>query len=387
LSKNQELFGLYAGLMSGTSLDGIDVALVDIAAPDRITLRAFESYAYTPAQRDRLLKFIGTGDGGSTPLAETTLLHTDIGIRFGEALSETLARHAPGQRVLAIGSHGQTVWHHPPDARGHGTLQLGAAAEIAIRAGCPVVSDFRAADMAVGGQGAPLVPIFHRDCLHLPGQGLAVHNVGGIANLTYIDPQSICRHAFDTGPGNMVIDALMRRHFDKAYDEGGQVAAAGRVHDGLLSALKGDPYITIAPPKSTGRELYGAPFLDRFLQQAASARVAPEDQIATATRFTAWSMAQAYRQFILPAFALDRILICGGGAYNPTLLRELAVELPSVPIQTVDVAGIRADAVEAVAFAYLAYLRLAGRPGNVPAATGATREVVLGAVTDLAPPL
>lgn len=371
-------YGLYAGIMSGTSLDGIDVALVEFGARRKLHLRAFQTLGFDEAERKDLLELTS----GRATAGALTLAHTRLGQRFGQALIETLDLAGINAAELkAVGSHGQTVWHHPPGAAGYGSMQLGAPAEIAARVPCPVAADFRAGDMAAGGQGGPLVPAFHRDFFGRKGRSVIVHNLGGIANLAYINGQGDCPLAFDTGPGNMLMDALMRLHYQKPFDAEGATAATGKISLELVDALLREPFFQTAPPKSTGREQFGDAYLQAFLKQCEARSLSPADQVATATVLTVRSMADAYRRFVLPLGRIDEVVLSGGGARNTFLRNCLADEMHGVRVTRVDDLGVSVDAVEAAAFAYLAYLRLAGLPGNVPKATGALRPVILGSLT------
>ncbi len=363
--------------MSGTSLDGIDVALVRFAEGRSVSVLAFETIPYAEEERARLLALAaGKGD-----LDEITRAHTWLGARFGAALADLLARKLqPGERVRAVGSHGQTIWHHPPDAAGYGTFQIGSPFEIAERTGLTVVSDFRLADMAAGGHGAPLVPVFLRDFFRTPGQGALVQNVGGIGNLAWLDAEGRCRLAFDTGPGNMISDALMRRHFGRPYDADGAVARTGKVHAEMLQELLRDDYVPLLPPKSTGRERYGEAWVESYEDRAGRLGLPAADRVATAVEFAAWTMAEAYRRFLPADSGTVPVVMYGGGAHNRFLVERLAA-LAGREVVTSERFGVPPDAVEAVAFAYMALLHLAGAPGNVPEATGARRPVVLGSRT------
>jgi len=377
---------LGVGLMSGTSADGVDAALVKIAA-GKAELAHFHSAPYPPRLRERILRAAGE-PGAST--AEICSLHREIGEAFARAALELLA--AAGvvfHRVGFIGSHGQTVRHLPEGGEGAdgpllpSTLQLGDAAVIAERTGLTVVADFRARDVAAGGSGAPLTPWAHRFLFERPGAPCAFLNLGGISNLTYIPPAGRPGlFGFDCGPANMAIDGYVERWTGGAerFDRGGALAARGRVDEEALAALMAHPFLHLPPPKSTGRETFGAAFLEGALARLRK-RDSPPDEIATLTAFSAECVAQAVRRF-LPREAPPAEIIVGGGGYqNETLLGRLRERLAPIPVRSSAERGIPPGAVEAVAFALLGWAALKGIPANVPAATGAKREVVLGHIT------
>lgn len=339
-----------AGIMSGTSLDGVDVAIVEIEGK-RIRTVAHRTTAYTSKTRARIL--------AASTAAEISRLNFELGELYAKAVAAT------GEPVDLVGCHGQTIYHEG----GKNTLQIGEAAVIAERLGVPVVSDFRTRDIAAGGQGAPLVPFV--DVLlfgHAKRRRVAL-NIGGIANITMIESGV----AFDTGPGNMVIDQLVERMTKgrQRFDKGGAIAASGHVHLALLAALLHDRYYAAAPPKSAGREQYGAAFVERFL----ALDISFEDRIATATALTASTIARAIPEGTQEAIA------SGGGVHNRQLMAQLAAFLPETRLTTSAEFGIDPDAKEAIAFAVLAHRTWQRRTGNLPAATGAKRAVILGKVT------
>ncbi len=363
----------FIGLMSGTSLDGIDAVLVDFdLAP--LELAATLHQAFAPALRERLLTLAESRQ--ALDLNDYGELDAALGEAFAETVRALLGESgiAAGE-VVAIGSHGQTVRHHP-----HGphpfSLQIGDPARIAERTGITTVADFRRRDLAAGGQGAPLVPPFHRTVFARKDEHRAVLNVGGMANLTLLPAADGPVTGFDTGPGNVLLDAWCRRHQGKAYDRDGAWACAGSVDAALLERLLDDPYFRRPAPKSTGREHFCADWLDRQLR-AAGGRPAPQDVQATLLELTARSAADALR-----AAAPDTgtLLVCGGGAHNLCLMEALARALPGVAVETTGACGLPPDWVEASAFAWLAKQTLEGKPGNLPSVTGAARAVVLGAV-------
>jgi anhydro-N-acetylmuramic acid kinase len=346
-----------AGVMSGTSLDGIDVAIVDIHGP-RVSTAGFQATRYSEATRRALLAVSNT----TTTTREISRLNFHLGELYARAIQRACRRYGD---VELIGCHGQTIYHEG----GVSTLQIGEAAVIAERTGVPVVSDFRPRDIAAGGQGAPLVPFV--DCL-LFGRARRTRialNIGGIANITVI-PSGV---AFDTGPGNMVIDALVREHAQdrQNFDRNGRIAAQGNLNRALLDRLLADSYYRRKPPKSAGREQYGAEFVARLKRTG----LPLPDLIATATVLTAATIALA-----ATPFAPDELIVSGGGAHNPQILSHLAALLPRVALATSADYGVDVDAKEAVAFAILAYHTWRRRPSNLPSATGARHAVILGKI-------
>jgi N-acetylmuramic acid 6-phosphate etherase len=390
------------GLMSGTSADGTDAAIVRLeGAPPALIwdVLGHTHVPHPPALRDEIFACFRPETGSVDRLCR---LNFALGRAFGAATLHAIAQAGlmPSDIDL-IGSHGQTMWHIPPsaDSMEGATLQLGEPAVIAEMTGIPVVSNFRARDIAAGGHGAPLVA--YVDALLLTHSTLtrAAQNIGGVANVTYLSPQpsaisdqplansqspitdSQSPFAFDTGPGNMLIDYAAVRASDGAltFDQDGALAARGRMDEALLRELLREPYLHQPPPKTTGRELFGAQFGARVWEQGLAQGLAPEDIVATLTAFTAASIAQAYRDF-LPTLP-DEVIVSGGGARNPTLMAMLRDHLPGIRVVPSDAVGLGVEAKEAVAFAVLAYETWHGRPGNLPAATGAHRAVILGDIT------
>lgn len=357
---------LYVGLMSGTSLDGVDAALVDFATPPgRLVASRF-----LPYPEDVRAEALALNTSGPDELERAASLANRLAELYGQAATELLAgAGVRREAVAAIGCHGQTVRHRPD--RGF-TLQLGNGARLAELTGLCVVADFRARDVAAGGQGAPLVPAFHAACFATPGTHRVVANIGGIANVTDLRPGAAVR-GFDTGPGNVLIDAWATRHLGAPCDEDGRWAASGRVVDALLGAMLADPFFDLAPPKSTGRDDFNAAWLARF----GLAGHPPENVQATLTALTAAAIAGAVERFCGGA---DELLVCGGGVHNGQLMRELALRLPATRVDTVGVAGGDPDWVEAMAFAWLARRTLRGEPGSLPEVTGARGARVLGAI-------
>jgi len=366
---------LAVGLMSGTSLDGVSTALVRLQAdPPAATLVAFRQEPYGAAERGAIIDAMARG----TP-RDLAFLHVALGERFAGAVLSLLAEARVAPRDLAfIASHGQTVWHEP----GKATLQLGDAAVLAERLGVRVVSDFRARDVAAGGQGAPLVPLADVMLFGHEERGRLLLNIGGMANFTWVPRRGVTEGAlaFDTGPGVAVIDAVTRRvDPDAAYDVGGERARRGRPAQKLLEELLADPYFDQAPPKSTGRERFGIEYADRLLARERSGGGGSDnDAVATATALTVESIARAIARW--PGKD-GELVISGGGAKNPALVERLAARLQPRPVVLFDQLFFDGEAKEAVAFAFLGHQTILGRPGNLPAATGARGPRVLGHVT------
>jgi len=377
------------GLMSGTSADGIDAALVRIAGSGddiRASLVGFRKAPYEPKVRRAVLALFSP----DTPVVDVCRMNFVIGRLFGEAALAVI--EGCGVRVAdvdLVASHGQTVCHLPPggpydNASGGSTLQIGEPAIIAEMTGLTVVADFRPQDIAAGGQGAPLVPYADYALFRHPERTRAVQNIGGIANVTLLPAGGGIDDviAFDTGPGNMIIDALVSAvsHGEKTFDKDGELSGLGRVDDDLLKWLMQHAYLARRPPKSTGREEFGAQFVGELLQRAQKADVSAEDLLATAAAFTAESIAASYRDFLLPECEIDEVILGGGGSYNATLRRMLQERLPGPTIFLHEDFGTSGDAKEALAFAILGNETMLGRPANVPAATGARRPVILGKI-------
>jgi anhydro-N-acetylmuramic acid kinase len=355
-----------AGVMSGTSLDGIDVAIVDIARGSIRTL-GFTSTPYPPRVREELLRWYRE----PVEIERVSRLNFELAELYARAVLAAVRRYGA---VELIGCHGQTVYHHG----GRHTLQLGESAVLAERTGVPVVADFRARDIAAGGQGAPLVPFVDYLLFRHPRRTRVALNIGGIANITVIPAGAGPEHvvAFDTGPGNMVIDALAQEYSrgKLRYDRGGRIAARGTVDRKLLGRLLADSYYRRKPPKSAGREQYGPGFLERMKRAA----VTLPDLIATATVLTAATIAGGVLQ---AGSDKAELIVSGGGAHNPVLLAHLTGFLPNMAVATSGDYGIDVDAKEAIAFAVLAWRSWHKRPGNLPSATGAKRAVALGHIT------
>jgi len=359
--------------MSGTSADGIDAVLVNIDAREEITVVATHRHSYPPPVTAKVEHVIS---GSTTSLHDLARLDVELGIEFAAAAAALLHKHqVKPKHLAAIGSHGQTVGHFP-EPPFPVTVQLGCPAVIAEQTGVRTVADFRMGDMATGGQGAPLAPAFHRAAFSSDSETRVIVNIGGIANLTLLpsDPAATII-GFDTGPGNTLLDAWVRRERGLRYDPQGEWAESGTVDTDLLATLLRDPYLRAAPPKSTGRERFNLGWLESLLKMHTA--VSAVDVQATLTRFTARTIADA-----LVALAPDTaaVYLCGGGVHNQTLVQALRNHLPGRRIADTQALGMHPDWVEAVAFAWLAHRRLHNRPGNLPSVTGARHEAVLGAL-------
>jgi len=366
------------GLMSGTSADGISAAAVRFGAEGKpsATLLAYHEQPYASGQRERLLRAL---DGDS--LANLSRLDFELGAWLADAALAVIGNAGLARRdVRAVASHGHTIWHEAPLA----TWQIGESAVIAERTGIDVISDFRVRDVAAGGQGAPLVAIADRLLFGADGAWRALQNIGGIANVSIVPPRGVDAPvvAFDTGPGVAIIDGVVRTLVPSlAYDVDGKLALSGTVIESVVSESLAEPYFASVPPKSTGRELFDRAYIARFIERsrAASATATNEDIIATAVAFTARSIADAYRRFITAPIA--DVVISGGGARNPALVRALTAAIAPVPVKMFDAVFFDGDAKEAVAFAFLGKLFLERRAGNLAAATGARGPRVLGKLT------
>jgi anhydro-N-acetylmuramic acid kinase len=374
------------GLMSGTSLDGVDAALVEVTGEGIDDVQARVVHALTVPYEEAQRAVIHDGILAGTAEALCGL-HAELGEWLAGAVVQVCrAADVDLSSVDAVGSHGQTVWHRPPVAGRRGaTLQLGDAATIAERTGITVISDFRTRDIAAGGHGAPLVPWVDQLLFALPDRARALQNIGGIGNVTRVPPRGSNEtvFAFDTGPGNALMDAAVEIATGGRlkYDRGGQLAARGKVDEALLADLLRHPYFAAEPPKSTGREEFGRPFVTRLVEL-----LEPEgdqdwmDLVATLTELTARSIADAYRRWLIP-LGLDEVVLTGGGAKNPTLAARIAALLDPLPMVDGEKLGVDPEAKEAVAFAVLAWAHLRGIPANLPSATGAAGPRILGSLT------
>lgn len=376
---------LTIGMISGTSLDGIDVAICRInghAREAEIEVVAFDMIPYSPEVRQELLNLY---EDAKNAVARICSMNVVIGDAFAAAAQQVLESNGlSADDVVLVGTHGQTVWHQPEaesDLMVPSTLQIGDASRIAVALNAAVVSDFRIADMAVGGQGAPLASYLDWASFGDGDLNRCVQNIGGIGNVTWVPANASVNDviAFDTGPGNMLIDALVTRLTNGAqsFDADGAIGMNGTINYDLLNELMTDPYLDEAPPKTTGREYYGSEMVEAILET----HPLDANLIATVTAYTAHSIADAYRRW-LPELP-DEVYVNGGGARNPLLMRMIADALDGIPVRATDDLGISADAKESILFALMAHDSVAGYPTNIPGATGAERAVSLGNVTRL----
>ena len=384
---------MVAGVMSGTSADGIDVALARIAFSRgdlRFRLLAHRGFPYPKNIRRKILQLMNASSASVPELARLNFL---LGELYAEAIRRAM-RASGIRRIDLAGCHGQTLYHQGETANFLGrklsaTWQTGEAAIVAARLGIPVVSDFRPADMAAGGKGAPLVPFFDYALFRHRSRGRILQNIGGIGNLTAIPARAAPNEviAFDTGPGNMVIDACCQRFFQRPMDRNGEIARRGRVLQAVINKLLRDAFFRQKPPRTAGREEFGGRFTDRFITQCRRAAVIkPEDIVATATAFTAATIVDALRRFVLKRSSKNKyqdFIVSGGGARNRTLMRYLRESLPPLGLraQTSDTLGMPVAAKEAAAFALLAYQTWHQHAGNLPAATGASQPAILGKIS------
>lgn len=374
-----ELTGI--GLMSGTSADGINAALVRLKTnnDDRLEVKVLDFIRLgfdTKTKQQVLASF------NCYTAKELCELNFQLGEKFAMAANELKGKYP--KEIDFVASHGQTIYHIPPNqGLTPSTLQLGEPCVIAERTGLTVVADFRTRDIAAGGEGAPLVALADYLLFNHLG-GVIVQNIGGIANLTYVpcdrDQNKVI--AFDTGPGNMIIDEVVRivTYGKEEYDQSGQRAKNGKVHYGYLEFLLEEPYFSLYPPKTTGRELFGKQYAKRFVERGEFLELNDNDLVATATALTVESIARAYERYVLPQKDIAYVIVGGGGSYNTTLMEWLRKRLPFLIIKTHEDVGISSDAKEAIAFSILGYRTLYNLPGNVPSATGSSNSCVLGKI-------
>lgn len=386
---------LLIGMMSGTSLDGIDSALVRIATDSTgaivaVELKHFDYWPYTEELRQRIL---AVSSNDSAKLDDVVLAHFGLSEWYSLAVEKLLKdTGTSADQIDAICNHGQTIWHAPaprsfPGPEGdlmvRSTLQIGSISALAERTGIPVIGDFRARDIAAGGEGAPLVPYVDEVLFRDAEKGRILQNIGGIANATVLPPSGSGQKivAYDTGPGNMVMDMLVQLYTggQKFFDDEGKLASAGKTDQELLDQYLKDPYFKRKPPKSTGREIYTKAYTQQFLDDGLKKNLPFEDIIATATALTSKTITQSYEDFILPHYDIREVIVSGGGTKNKALMEMLRKDLPaSIYLSQSADHGIPDDAKEAVAFAILGHETLMGRTSNVPEVTGASHPVVLG---------
>jgi anhydro-N-acetylmuramic acid kinase len=361
---------IFIGIMSGTSLDGVDCVAVDFSyRPPKILAWSF--HPYEDDLRDRLLDLMQPDWHGG--LDEIGHIDAELGKAYAQAVQSLLEdHHLSSSTILALGCHGQTV-RHAPEQNPPFSIQLGDPNRIAQMTGITSIADFRRRDIAAGGQGAPLVPAFHQDIFYSPTENRVILNIGGIANITKLSINQPVT-GFDTGPGNILMDLWIQEHRGEAYDKNGAWAASGHVQDDLLSALMEDPYFQHPPPKSTGREYFNLDWMDLQLQDP---MITEADIQATLAELTAASVSEAIKTHAPEG---QKLYVCGGGAFNTHLMRRLQDLLPEITVLTTDALGIPPEQVEAIAFAWLARQTLKGNPGNLPSVTGAEHLVVLGGI-------
>ncbi len=363
---------LYIGIMSGTSLDGVDVALLQITA-EQVVLKATHSHGLPAALRSDILSLCQPGDN---ELQRAGRLNLALGRLFADAVNALLQKASlSATAISAIGSHGQTVRHCPAEGF---SIQLGSAPVIAALTGIPTVADFRNQDMVHGGQGAPLVPVFHQQLFGCPGKTTAVVNIGGMANVTLLQGERLLG-GFDTGPGNVLLNTWINAHNGQDYDRDGKLAASGVVDEACLARCLNDPFFQATGPRSTGRETFNSQWLKAMLP----ADIKPENGQATLSELTARTITQAisqadpaHEQLLQP----DRILVCGGGAHNADLLARLMRLNPASEVQSTASAGWSPDWIEAACFAWLAYARFHNKPATSPLVTGADAACISGAI-------
>jgi len=369
---------IVAGIMTGTSLDAIDTAIVQFSQDDNnshnLKLIAGHSTPYDFALKQEILDLISK----ETTIQKVTKLHYKFSNIYAKAVKKLMAENNI-EKLDAVGIHGQTVWHEPgKDAVGRITYQLGGVSALAQLLGTTVVGNFREADTALGGQGAPLVPIFDYEFFATENDNIIAVNIGGISNLSLL-PRGCAKEnviAFDAGPGNVLIDYAMRVLYQRAYDEDGLIAQSGSIIPSMLDMLKDNPFIYNEPPKSTGREMFGVELIQKILDEFGQQHLA-KDIITTLSYFTAWCISHNIKLF----GKIDSdIIFSGGGSHNKYILSAIKEELPESTIRISDELGIPADSKEAICFAYLGYRTLGGLPGNIPSVTGASREAILGVV-------
>lgn len=370
---------LCIGLMSGTSLDGCDAALVEITKDEKYILKDFITLPYTSLFREKIKRNLSDD---TAKLSEICSLNFELGYIFKDAIDLLLKKNNLKYNDISfVASHGQTIWHAPKAINGNvaSTLQIGEGQVISVLTGIKVISDFRVADVLVGGEGAPLVPMFEYMYFKDENKNVILQNIGGIGNLTYLKKDCTIDEvvAFDTGPGNVMIDYFVNKYFNKQYDENGDIANDGDIIYPVLNKLLEDDFLKRMPPKSTGREQYSSEFLEKFARDNLFDQYDKKDIITTITEFTVRSIVYNYKEFIKD---FDKVVVSGGGAHNKYIMRRLNEELNDI-VYRCDEVGLNSDAKEAFAFAILGFLSLTNKYGNVKKATGAKENVVLGEIT------
>ncbi|HED36202.1 MAG TPA: anhydro-N-acetylmuramic acid kinase [Gammaproteobacteria bacterium] len=370
---------LYVGLMSGTSMDGIDAALVEfggIDSPQKVRLVSDHSHAIPPKLKEKLRLLSADAPAASIDMLGET--DTELGLVFADAVNTLLKLSGiKAEQITAIGSHGQTI-RHQPRLKNSFSMQIGDANRISYNTGVTTVTDFRRKDMAAGGEGAPLAPAFHQQVFHSPDENRAVLNIGGIANLTFLpsDKPQNCS-GFDTGPGNTLMDAWIHKHRNSSFDKNGIWAASTNADTGLVQQMMQDVFICAPPPKSTGFEHYNLAWLDRQLTHFE--HLSAEQVQASLCQFTCESIVYAIERNLAK---ISTLIVCGGGVHNTHLMKLLAEQLKNsdVKVESSEASGVAPDWVEAIAFAWLARQTIHGLAGNIPAVTGASQTVVSGAI-------
>lgn len=360
---------LYIGLMSGTSLDGVDIAIVEFSSKKPVLI----SSLYKPYPIELLTDLKKACQQARFSFEALGKLDARLGDFYGQCIQESMhSQHIKPKDIAAIGSHGQSI-HHSPDSSPPFTLQIGDAHRIADKTGIPVIADFRRRDIAAGGQGAPLVPAFHQFVFQSSSDNIVILNIGGISNISVLHKApSEAVIGFDCGPGNTLMDQWCQQHFDKPYDSYGQLAEEGTIDAQLLNSMLDDPYFKQKYPKSTGPERFNLKWLEAQLGQHQHCK---KDVLSTLCELTAQCISQSIRQLS----NIDKVLVCGGGTHNKYLMGRLT-NLIDQPVETTEQYGIHPDWVEAMAFAWLAKQTMEGKPGNMPSVTGAKKAVILGSI-------
>lgn len=372
------------GIMSGTSLDGVDVVLCEVAGVDldtKIEELAFETFPFNNSLDKRLQKIISEKHAS---LEKICSINFELGEFFADCCLRICSKAGIDSTELDfIASHGQTIYHisEKTDNLYKSTLQLGEAAVIAAKCGCKVISNFRTKDIAVGGQGAPLVPFSEAILFSNPNKNIGLQNIGGIGNITVLPKNCNLDQviAFDTGPGNMMINATMKYFFNEDFDRNGITASKGNIDELLKTELVNHDYLQARPPKSTGRELFGDDYTYNLIKKYSQTK--PEDFVTTLTWYTAYCIYKSYHEFILPKTKLDQLIVGGGGAHNQALLKFVSELLPEVEVMKQEDLGKSSDSKEAVAFVILGNQTMHCKPSNLPSVTGAKENVILGQIT------